>query len=190
MSLGTYISGGLNTLSLGVFGNQNAAVRTFIVHTDGSITEDENMRAARDYSAQRKQGALGAVGMTMGAIAGGMALQSRLGQAMLRFSEAGASTLGISAARWGVGIMQGSVGLMGALGVGGALLALNGTNNPATDWLKERMTPSNVVHKFYDESGKLLGEKTLTRAEEQQQQDSVDPVDVTFDSTATDTSSI
>lgn len=190
MSLGTYIAGGLNTLSLGVVGSQSPAVRTFIVHKDGSVTEDENMRAARDYSAQRKQGTLGAVGLTVGAVAGGMALQSRLGQMMLRFAESEASTLGISAARWGVGIMQGSVGLMGALGVGGALLALNGTNNPATDWLKERMTPSTVVHKFYDESGTLLGEKNLTRAEEQQQQDSGDPIDVTFDGTATDTASI
>lgn len=186
MGIGTFVTGGLSTLTLGVVGNQNPRVRAFVVHTDGSVTEEPNMRAARDSSFEMQQGTFGAVGLTMGAIAGGMALQSRLGQTGYRLAEAGLSTSGITAARWGIGMLQGSVGLLGALGVGGALLAMNGADSTATNWLKERMTPQDVVHVFYDENGTQIGEKRMTRSEELQQMQSSDDTYLDFSPESTD----
>lgn len=180
MGIGTFVTGGLNTVTLGVVGSQNPRVRAFVVHTDGSVTEEPNMRAARDSASEMQQGTFGAVGMAMGAIAGGMALQSRLGQTGFRLAEAGLSTSGITAARWGIGMLQGSVGLLSALGIGGALLAMNGGDTAGTNWLKERMTPQDVVHVFYDENGNQVGEKRMTRSEELQQMQSHEDTYVDF----------
>jgi hypothetical protein len=166
MGIGTYISGGLNTLTLGVIGSQDPRVRTFVVKSDGTVAEDSALREARDWSQRRSQGTLGAVGLGMAAVAGGQAVQGRLAQVGFRLAEQGASTFGLSAARWGVGSMQGLIGALGVLGVGGSMLAMNGNSSAVTNWLTDRVTPDTVIHKFYDENEILLGERTLTRAEE------------------------
>lgn len=184
MGIGTYIAGGLNTLTLGAVGNRPAEVHTYVVHQNGSVEEDAYLLAARESSSQQTQATVGAVGIAGGAIAGGMFAQSRLAMLATRLAGAGGSTAGVTAARWAVGILQGGVGLMGVLGAGGAMLAQTGGSIPGTGWLSDMVSSDQVVHQFYDDNGALLGERTYTRDEVNRINESPDLIDLNFEEPA------
>lgn len=165
MNVGTLISNGVNTLTLGAVGHRDPEVKTFIVHADGTKSEENYFPESQDSDIDNRFGlGAGLAGAATLAIGGQAALSamagasgtSMIGKLFASTAFSAMATIGIRAAQIGV------VGLAttGAIGV---LLAQAGEPLPGMDWLTDRMKSGEVEQVYYTEAGVKIGSEIVTR---------------------------